>query len=178
MLFRSLIAGLCVAGMLCAAEDTRLSEAAMQGDRDQVRALLQQKVDVDAPQGDGTTALHWAAFKSDVEMVKMLIAAGANARAITREEGLTPLFMACTNGNAQIVDLLLRAGADPNAANANGTTALMTAAASGSVDAVKVLLDHGADINAKESVHGHTWQPSPRAPPKRSTPRRTGSSRS
>ena len=146
---------LCVTG-LAAAADTRLSEAAMQGNSDVVRSLLKQKVDVDAAQGDGTTALHWAAFRDDLEMVKLLLSAGANVKAGTREGAITPLFMACTNGNAGIIGAMLKAGADANAVNANGTTALMTAAASGSVDAVKVLLDSGADVKVKERVHGQT----------------------
>ncbi len=77
-------------------------------------------------------------------------------KAETREGAITPLFMACTNGNAAMIDVLLKSGADANSVKANGTTALMTASASGSADAVKVLLDHGADVNAKESVHGQT----------------------
>ena len=89
-------------------------------------------------------------------MVKMLLAAGANVKAATREGAITPLFMACKNGNAAMIEALLKAGADANSVKANGTTALMTAAASGSADAVKVLLDHGADVNAKESAHGQT----------------------
>ncbi|HEY2018088.1 MAG TPA: ankyrin repeat domain-containing protein [Bryobacteraceae bacterium] len=155
MFGKSIIIGLCAALALSAA-DTRLSEAAMQGNKETVRALLKDKADVDAAQGDGTTALHWAAFRDDLDMVKMLLAAGANVKVGTREGAITPLFMACTNGNAAIIDVLLAAGAEANSVNANGTTALMTAAASGSVDAVKVLLDHGADPKAKEKVHGQT----------------------
>jgi ankyrin repeat protein len=153
---RTLIAALCAAGLLSAAGDTRLSEAAMQGNIDVVRSLLKERVDVDAAQGDGTTALHWAAFRDDLAMVKLLLAAGANVKATTREGAITPLFMACTNGNAAVIGAMLQAGADANSVNANGTTALMTAAASGSVDAVKVLLDRGADVKAKEHVHGQT----------------------
>ena len=156
MLVRIMIAGLWTLGVLCAAGDTRLSEAAMQGNSDAVRTLLKEKVDVDAAQGDGTTALHWAAFRDDLEMVKWLLAAGANVKATTREGAITPLFMACTNGNAAIIGAMLKAGADANAVNGNGTSALMTAASSGSVDAVKLLLDRGADVKTKEHVHGQT----------------------
>ncbi len=139
-----------------AATDTRLSEAAMQGDKQQVRQLLKERVDVDGAQGDGSTALHWAAFHDDADMVRMLLAAGANVKAATREGAITPLFMSCQNGNAAIIEALLKAGADPNEANGNGTTALMTAAAAGSVDALKVLIDHGAKVNATEAAHGQT----------------------
>src|ERR1700752_4007538 len=83
---KTLIGGLCMAVFLSAAPgDTRLPDAAMHGDQGTVRSLLSQKVDVNAPQGDGTTALHWAAYRDDPEMVKLLLAAGANPKATTRE---------------------------------------------------------------------------------------------
>src|SRR5579872_3178700 len=132
MLRKSLIGGLALTAVAFAAVlDTRLSDAAMQGDKESVRALLQQKADVNAAQGDGSTALHWAAFRDDVDMLKLLLAAGADVKAATREGAITPLFMACTNGNAAAIDALLKAGADAKSVKANGTTALMTAAASG-----------------------------------------------
>jgi len=148
--------GLCAFAGLIAAADTRLADAAQQGNKEAVRTLLKEKADVNAAQGDGMTALHWAANKDDFDMVKLLLAAGANAKAMTRLGEITPLFMACINGDAPMIDALLRAGADPKSVKANGTTALMMAASSGNADAVKVLLDHGADINAKETAHGQT----------------------
>jgi len=154
---RKLLIGVCVLSALgFAATDTRLSEAAMQGNKDLVRQLLKEHVDVDGAQGDGSTALHWAAMHDDLDMVKLLLAAGANVKVTTSEEALTPLFMACQNGDAAIVSALLAAGADANATNANGTTALMTAAAAGSVDAVRVLVEHGANVKAAETAHGQT----------------------
>jgi len=157
-MIKTFITGICLAALLSAASniDTRLTDAAMQGDKDAVRTLLKQKVDLNAAHGDGATALHWAAYNDDLELVKMLLAAGANVKASTREGAITPLFMACSNGNAAIIEALLKAGADAKAVKANGTTALMLAAASGNADAVKVLLDHGAEVNAKESAHGQT----------------------
>jgi ankyrin repeat protein len=128
----------------------------MQGDKAAVQSLIRQHADVNAPQGDGSTALHWAAYRDDAEMVKALIAAGANVKAATREGAITPLFMACASGDAAIVGALLAAGADPNSVKSNGTTALMIAAESGGTDAVKMLVDHGAGVNAKEAVHGQT----------------------
>lgn len=153
---KSLFGGLCMAALLSAAADTRLPDAAMQGDQDTVRSLLKQKIDVNSTQGDGSTALHWAAYRDDLEMVKLLLASGANVKAATSEGAITPLFMACQNGDAPMIDLMLKAGADPNSVKANGTTPLMMAAASGSADAAKLLLDHGAEVNAKESAHGQT----------------------
>src|SRR5713226_1149836 len=71
-----------------------LVEAAMQGNRDTVRVLLKEGADVNSAQGDGMTALHWAAVKNDVELAKMLLFAGANVKATTRLGGYTPLLMA------------------------------------------------------------------------------------
>ena len=75
----------------------------MQGDREAVRALLQRGGDVNAAQGDGMTALHWAAMKSDAELAQMLVYAGANVKATTRLGGYTPLVLAARNGNAAVV---------------------------------------------------------------------------
>src|SRR3989442_5800904 len=88
--------------MLLAANDARVADAAMQGNRDGVRALLKQAADVNAAQGDGMTALHWAASKDDLEMAEMLLYAGANVRATTRLGSITPLWLASQNGNARM----------------------------------------------------------------------------
>jgi ankyrin repeat protein len=138
------------------AADTRLADAAQNSDRNLVKSLLAQKVDVNAPQGDGATALHWAAFNDDLETAQLLLAAGANLKAATRVGSITPLFMASKNGNAAMLELLLKSGADPNSTDEHGTTVLMTAAASGNAAAVETLIGHGADVNAREGAHGQT----------------------
>src|SRR5262245_9277367 len=104
-----------------------VADAAMNRNIGVVRSLLQQKADVNAPQADGSTALHWAAYWNDIESADLLIAAGANARTATRE-GATPMALASLNGSAAMIEKLLRAGADVNApVMANGETALMLA---------------------------------------------------
>ncbi len=95
------------------------------------------------------TALHWAAHHDDLDTVKLLIAAGADAKAANRY-GVTPLSLACTNGNTAIVELLLEAGADPNRTLPGGETALMTASRTGRLGPVEALLARGADVNARE----------------------------
>src|ERR1700689_2554336 len=106
---KRLIGGFLLSAALVFAGDARLSEAAMRGDHAAITSLLSQGVDIDGAQGDGSTALHWAAFNDDLETAKALLAAGANVKVSTREGGITPLFMACTNGNAAIVEALLKA---------------------------------------------------------------------
>src|SRR5581483_6245871 len=125
-----------------AAADTRIADAAQNGDIKAVRALIAQKADVNGAQGDGSTALHWAAQKDDVELAKVLLDAKAKLDATTRIGAATPLFMACRNGNAAVIDLLIKAGADANGPDDHGTTPLMMAAAAGNPEAVKVLVDH------------------------------------
>jgi uncharacterized protein len=133
----------------------RVADAAKTGDRAAVLALLRQHADVNVPQADGTTALHWAARRDDLEMADRLIKAGANVKAANRY-GVTPLYLACVNGSAAMIAKLLDAGADANAAVTEGETALMTVARTGNVDAAKVLLAHGADVNSKEQWRQQT----------------------
>ena len=108
------------AGLLCSTiglsaaggSDVRLADAVMRGDREALRALLQQKLDVNGAQPDGTTALHWAARRDDLDAARLLIRAGAQISAATRY-GVTPLYLASVNGSAAMIDALLHAGADP-----------------------------------------------------------------
>lgn len=142
--------------VFAAAGDALVADAVQRGNKDALRALIQQKVDVNAPQGDGMTALHWAAFNEDLDAAKLLIQSGANLMATTRVGALTPLAMACANGNAAIIEALLESGADAKGVTADGSTLLMRAAVSGHADAVLALLKHGADPNAKEVAHDQT----------------------
>ena len=127
-----------------------LADAARKGDLPSVRALLERHADVNTPQVDGTTALHWAVRQDDVEMSRLLLRAGANPNAANRY-GMTVLSLACTNGNGTMVELLLEAGADPNAAIPGGETPLMTASRTGRAAAVHALLAKGAKVEAKEA---------------------------
>ena len=138
-----------------AAGDVRLIQAAKTSDHSAAQALLQQKVDVNAAQPDGATALHWAAYRDDLHIADLLIRAGADVNA-KNQLGVAPLYLACENGNAAMVEALLKGGGDPNAALPSGETALMTAARSGSVGAVKALIGRGADANARERMDGQT----------------------
>jgi ankyrin repeat protein len=132
-----------------------VADAAMRGEVAAVRTLIAAKADVNAPQNDGATALHWAVFKGNREMAETLIRAGADPKAANRE-GVTPLWLASVNGDAAMIGALLDAGADPNEPLPLGRTPLMLAARTGDVDAVRALLDRGADPNAKDTLRGTT----------------------
>jgi ankyrin repeat protein len=154
------------AALYGASADT--ADAAQNRDREALRSLVRQHVNVNSPQPDGTTALHWAAHWNEVEAVNLLLGAGANAKAANRY-GSTPLSEAVAQGSGPLIGALLKGGADPNTVTTfDGETVLMTAARAGNVDAVKILLSHGADVNARESYRGQTalmWAASERHTP-------------
>lgn len=136
--------------------DSPVADAAARGDREAVKSLLKGAADVNAAQGDGMTALHWAAMNGDAELAQMLIVAGANLKATTRLGGYTAVYLAAQQGHAKVLEALIKGGADAKSGNANGTTPLMVASASGDVDTVRVLVEHGADVNAKDGVREQT----------------------
>ena len=135
--------------------DRRLIDAVKAGNIDVVRTLLKQRVDVNASEGDGSTALHWAVHRDNNVAVDLLLRAGARP-GVSNDLGVTPLYLACTNRNAGLIKTLLAAGADPNATLLQGETVLMECARAGTADGVKAVIAKGADVNAKESTHGQT----------------------
>ena len=132
---------------LGAQADGDLIAAIKNRDLEQVRLLLDQRADVNARGADGATALHWAAYWDNRDLVAQLLKLGAEP-GLSNDLGVTPLGLASANGNAAIVDALLAAGADTRVSQ--GVPPLMSAARVGSVDAVQTLLAHGADVNVRE----------------------------
>ena len=133
-----------------------VAEAAMRGDVAAVRALLAKGSDVNAAQGDGMTALHWAADRGDAALATLLLRARANVKATTRIGGYAPLHVAAKNGSAPIVRALLGAGADARATTTDGVTALHFAAMGGDASIVTMLAKAGGDVNAAEPSMGET----------------------
>jgi uncharacterized protein len=151
----SAVLALSLSSAILGAAKSDVADAAMHGDKAAVRELLARKADVNTPQGDGATALHWAVYRGDKELVTLLIRAGADVKAANRE-GATPLWLASVNGDATVIAALLEAGADANEHLPLGRTPLMVAARTGNVEAMKVLMDRGADVNAKDTLRGTT----------------------
>ncbi len=131
-----------------------LIDAVKNVDREAVRSLLKQGANVNATQADGTTALHWASYRDDLESADLLIRSGANVNA-RNDLGATPLWAACQNGSESMVGRLLTAGANPNAALLLGETPVMVAARSGSPAVVELLAAQGANVNAR-AARGQT----------------------
>ena len=132
-----------------------LIEAIKAQDLEAVRSLVAAGAEVNVSQGDGATALHWAAHRNDLATANLLIEAGADVN-LANDLGATALWLAAINGSASMVARLLEAGANPNAPLKRGETPLMTAARSGNSQAVEQLLQYGADVNAAEHERGQT----------------------
>jgi len=136
--------------------DSPVADAAMRGDVEAVRLLLDNGAEVDAAQGDGMTALHWAGQIGDVGLAEMLVRAGADLEPLIRNGAHTPLHVASEAGNEQVVAVLLEAGANVRVASEGGSTPLHFAAMSGSGETIEALVDHGADVDAREFAWGQT----------------------
>ena len=138
--------------------DSPVADAAMTGDLASVRTLLSDGADVNAPQGDGMTALHWAARAANADLARLLLDAGADVDAATRIGAYTPLHLASEVGGAEVVGLLLEAGAEQTATTADvgGATPLHLAAGAGEADAIRLLLAHGGDADVREARWGQT----------------------
>jgi ankyrin repeat protein len=124
-----------------------VADAVKRGDRTLLRALVLKRTDVNLADADGTTALHYASYRDDVESADMLLRAGARVNA-SNDLGVTPLWIASENGSETMVKRLLAAGADANAALLAGETPVMVAARSGAPRVVEELIAAGANVNA------------------------------
>ena len=136
--------------------ETPVADAAMRGDAAAVKTLLAQGADVNAAQGDGMSALHWAALNGDAGLTTTLIAAKANHQAVTRLGRYTPLHLASSRGHAAVVRQLIAAGSAADALTDTGVQPIHLAAQAGSADAVKALLDKGVDVNVQDTTHGRS----------------------
>lgn len=140
---------------VAAARDLRLITAVKNQDAASVGALLTAGVDVNAAQGDGGTALHWAAYRDDLAAATALVRAGAKVN-VANDLGVTPLYLAASSGSAAMMKALLDAGADPNLVPPTAVSPLMLAARAGSAEGVQALLARGALVNARENSHDQT----------------------
>ncbi len=137
--------------------DSPVADAAMRGDAEAVEALIARGADVNIPQGDGMTALHWASERADAALVRVLLDAGADVTPVTRIGDYTPLHLAARSGSAPAVEALLEAGSDPRAMTATGAvTPMHFSAGAGNSEAVAALARHGAGVDARESDRGQT----------------------
>ena len=141
---------------MSAAIDAPVADAAARGDAAAVEALLKQGADVNSAQGDGMTALHWAAMNDEASLATMLLRAGANPRAATRVGAYTPLLLAAKLGHHGVVEALLAGGRrclDQDRQRHDRADVRRRLRRPGSVE---LLLARKPDVNARESTRGLT----------------------
>ena len=123
--------------------------AAWRGDLRRVKRFVEQGTNVNTKDNElKWTALHWAAFTGQEDVVEFLIAKGADVNA-KDERGLTALRRACGKGHQEVVSLLIASGADVNAKYPDGRTPLHRAAEKGYKEVVELLIANGADVDVK-----------------------------
>ena len=149
MTLRAAALALALFGVAATAAGQSLLEAAEAGEHAAALAALKAGGDVQARGPDGTTALIWAAYNGDADLVGRLLAAGADANA-QNEFGASALSEAATGGYTDVVAALLKGGANADLPSSEGETPLMEVARTGDVAAATLLLDAGADVNAVE----------------------------
>src|SRR5690242_2597857 len=108
--FAAIVSVASLSGADNARKDASLADAVQRRDKPAVLSLLKDKANVNAPQSDGATALHWAAYLEDPETTALLIRAGAQVNT-PNQYGVTSLMLAAENGNAALILQLLKAGA-------------------------------------------------------------------
>ena len=133
-----------------------LADEVRSGQREAVlAAITSPDIDVNAADADGSTALLWATYKVDHELVRALLKAGAKPN-IANHYGAAPLTEAAKLSDVDLVRMLLDAHADPNSPNQDNQTALMLASSLGSLKIAQMLIGKGANVNAVESFRGQT----------------------
>ena len=156
---RLLIAVVCVAGgaaVASAQTGSRLIDATKRDDAAAVRSLLSQRADVNAADADGSTALHWAAQRNNLQLVNSCsrpAPAPGRPLATTSRRSTSPPSTAAP----QVIERLLDAGADANGTALEGQTiADDGGAVRARADAVRLLLTRGANVDTTEPYKGQT----------------------
>lgn len=148
--------GAAAAASIASTGQETLADLIRAGNREAVlAAITSPDIDVNAAEPDGSTALMWATYKVDHELVRALLKAGAKAN-VTNSYGSSPLTEAVKLGDIDLVRVLLDAGADPDSPNQDNQTTLMLASSIGSLKIAELLIKRGADVNAVESFRGQT----------------------
>jgi len=129
--------------------------------------LMDVGADVAAVDGDGLTALHWAACAGRRALSTAILERGGGVPVNSHADlGATPLMVACATRHLDVAEMLLDAGADPNLATPDGWRALHVAVRACAAPIVRLLLTEGhADPDAMSSSLTHGGDSVPASTP-------------
>ena len=128
-----------------------LSAAVTSGDVEGVHCLIEELgADVNATDVDGNPMLFWIILEENLEIVRLLVDAGADVNATDAILGRPMLSWAIQDNNPEIVRLLVDAGADVNATDDLGEPMLFRVIQDNNPETVRLLVDAGADVNATD----------------------------
>jgi ankyrin repeat protein len=119
------------------------------GQKEVVKLLIKNEVDLSRTCTDGRTALHEAALWGHCDLVKILINAKLDLNEKDSKEN-TPLQLAVKMGHFNIVKTLVEGGADVNTTDEGGRTPLHKASYRADTDIVEYLVEHGADVDCQD----------------------------
>ena len=146
---RRLLEGGAPVDMRAPYQETALHGAALYGQLDVVRVLLEWGADVNAQ--DKQTALHAAAIHGDEEVVRILLQAGASPDALTSASRETPLYFAAANGHENVVSLLLETGVSVDFPERFSRNPMHAAVRARDSEIVRQLLEAGAAANLTDN---------------------------
>jgi len=126
--------------------DTAMQEACFNGDREEVRRLVEKGADVCKAMSNGSTALCSAVAGGSLPMVVYLVEVGADVNQ-PRATSHTPLHVAASKGFVQVVEYLLEQAADKDQTTNDGETPLISATMNGHFEVVVHLVRFGADVD-------------------------------
>ena len=138
--------------MLCLASER--SEKRVKGRNEVIKILLGTKLDLEARDKDGRTALLWAAATGKEDLTELLLTCRAEGNSdikATNNRGKTALHLAAENNHLALVKLLLEHGADPHVRSDGGWQPLLNAADKGHIEVASLLLRWNANVNARTS---------------------------
>ncbi|XP_031616943.1 serine protease persephone-like isoform X2 [Contarinia nasturtii] len=130
--------------------DNRLTSAAVEGNIETIKTLINDGANVNFEDEYKHTPLHWAAVQGHAEIIKYLIEKGVNVNVENLDKN-TPIHWAAWNGHKEAVKTLIDHGANVNAEDKDKATPLHKAAENGHTDTVKYLVNHGANVTARNN---------------------------
>ena len=141
-----------------ARDETPLMIASLAGQGEIVNYLLQRGAVIDARNTSGLSSLHAAAYAGHTDIVKLLVAKGADVNDDANDFGVTPLHLASEENHIGTVQVLLRQGADTSAIEVNGYSAMTRAGWREHWDIVQILLASGATCQQADKVGDWLYQ--------------------